>query len=139
MAYLTTEDLKVFLDEREIAALKRDFENDQTDKLAVGIDYATNYITDRLGTRYDMATELAKTGADRSTTLLEVMSHIAIWKMAATYPTVQLDGKRHAFYQEAMENLTRIEKGKLLAGLPVESATVGQPVWGVSTDSELIY
>ena len=139
MAYLTTEDLKVFLDEREIAALKRDFEADEVDKLAVGITYATNYITDRLGTRYDMTTELAKIGTARSTTLLEVITHIAIWKMAATYPTVQLDGKRHAFYQEAMDNLTRIEKGQLLAGLPVESASTGQPTWGVSTNSEVIY
>lgn len=134
MSYLTTEDLKTFLDERELEAIRRNYEQDGTDKLPVGIGYAENYLKDRIGTRYDMAVEYAKTGADRSTTLLEILSHIAIWKLAASFPTIQLEGKRHYNYEQALSDITKILKGELLTTLPtVTTSTNGAVVWG-STD-----
>lgn len=139
MAYLTSDDLNTFLDEREQAAIKRDYEVDGTDKMPIGINYALNYVKDRLGSRYDMAAEYAKTGSNRNTTLLEILAHIAIWKLAATFPTVQLDGKRHYNYEEALKNLALAEKGQLLNSLPVLSAESGVPAWGVSESTEIIY
>lgn len=140
MAYLTPDDLRTFLDEREIAALKRDYEVDGTDKMPIGIDYALNYVRDRIGARYDMTAEYAKTGEARSSTLLEIIAHIAIWKLAATFPTVQLDGKRHYNYEEALRDLARIESGKLLSTLPlIENTTVGEVVHGTSTNFDVIY
>lgn len=140
MSYLTSHDLKTFLDEREIAAIKRDYEVDGTDKLPVGINYAENYVKDRIGKRYDMAAEYAKTGSDRSTTLLEILAHIAIWKLAATFPTVQLDGKRHYNYEEAMKNLAKVESGQLLTELPtITGTTSGDIVFGTSTNTDVIY
>ncbi len=146
--YVTTEDLKTFLDEREIAALKRDYETDEVDKLESGLNYAINYVKDRLSPYYDMETELAKTPTivenvptdPRSTTLMEIISHIAIWKLAITFPTVQLDGKRDYNYKEAMSNLDLISKGKLLATLPpLASGTTTGIVYGHGTENELIY
>lgn len=137
MAYLTIDDLKVFLDQNEINALKRATETDQVDKLPTGIQYAENYVSDRIGTRYDMAVEYAKTGTARSTTLLEILAHIAIWKLAATFPTVQLDGKRHYNYEQALSDLTKIEKGQLLAGLPAKDTAVGVPSYGTATDLDV--
>ena len=139
MAYLTSEDFNQFLDERELATIKRDYELDGIDKLPVGINYAMNYVADRLGNRYNMATEYAKTGTNRNTTLLEILAHIAIWKLTATFPTIQLDGKRHYFYEEALKNLSRAERGQLLTGLPLKDAEAGTAVWGTSTETETIY
>lgn len=140
MSYLTSDDLKTFLDEREIAAVKRDYEVDGADKLPVGINYAENYVKDRIGKRYDMAAEFAKTGSERSTTLLEILAHIAIWKLAATFPTVQLDGKRHYNYEEAMKNLAKVESGQLLTELPkITGTTAGEVVFGISTNTDVIY
>lgn len=138
MAYITTDDLKTFLDEREIAALKRDYETDGEDKLPDGITYALNYVADRIGNRYDMSAEYAKTGTARSTTLIEAIAHIAIWKMAATFPTVQLDGKRHYNYEDALKTITKIERGEMLTNLPTKTgATIPGVVHGVASPTEL--
>lgn len=139
MSYLTSDDLKTFLDERELATIKRDYETDGIDKLPVGISYAENFVSDRLGNRYDMATEYAKTGIDRNSTLLEILAHIAIWKLTSTFPTVQLDGKRHYFYEEALKNLTLAERGGLLTGLPIKDETGKAVIWGYVQGSEVIY
>jgi hypothetical protein len=141
MAYLTSDDLKTFLDDKELAAIKRDYEKDNTDKLPIGISYAENYVKDRLAHRYNIAAEYAKTGADRSTTLIEVLAHIAIWKLCATFPTVQLDGKRHYNYEKALEDLNTIAKGSLLSTLPALTVETqaGAVVYGQSTETDLIY
>lgn len=138
--YLTTDDLRTFLDEREIAALKRDYEVDGGDKLPTGITYAQNYVRDRIGARYDLAAEYALTGSNRSTTLMEIIAHIAIWKLAAVFPTIQLDGKRHYNYEEAKRDLERIAAGKLQVTIPlIENTTVGEVVHGTSTNFDVIY
>jgi hypothetical protein len=140
MSYLTSDDLKGFLDEREITAIKRDYETDHVDKMSAGIQYAENYVSDRLSHRFDMPAEYAKTGGQRSTTLLEIIAHIAIWKLAATFPTVQLDGKRHYFYEQALTDLDKIATGKLSTTLPVLSTTAGGPVvYGSSIDTDINY
>lgn len=142
MAYLTQDDLMGVLDERELAAIKRDYETDNIDKLPIGITYAENYVKDRIGSRYDMATEYAKTGEDRSTTLLGIISAIAIWKLAVSFPTIQLDGKRHYEYEQALKDLTDITKGTLLYEVLAQPATPideGLPVWGSNTNDEIIY
>lgn len=142
MAYLTTEDLKTFLDQQEIEALRRDYEDDGTDKLPSAISYAQNYVRDRLAQMYDIHSELGKTGSGRNSTLQEIIAHIAIWKLCATFPTVQLDGKRHYHYQEALSQLAEIEKGKLLAAYlphwPSEPRR-GDAVWGTNTSLDLIF
>lgn len=140
MAYLTSDDLKTFLDESEIKAIKRNYETDTIDKLPIGISYAEAYVKDRIGNRYDMAVEYAKTGASRNTTLLEILAHIAIWKLCATFPTVQLDGKRHYNYEQALNDLKRVEKGELLSSLPlVSGSTVGEVVYGTNTEFDVNY
>jgi hypothetical protein len=139
MSYLTADDLKAFLDEREIATIKRDYEADGLDKMPVGIAYAENYVQDRLANRYDMQAEYAKTGTDRNSTLLEILAHIAIWKLTSTFPTVQLDGKRHYFYEEALKNLTLAEKGNLLTSLPIKYNDGKAVIWGYVQGSETIY
>lgn len=141
MSYITKDDLKAFLDEREIAALKRDYEKDEVDKTETGIGYAMNYVKDRLAV-FDVDTEYLKTGEDRSTTLMEIICHIAIWKLAATFPMVQLDGKRHAFYESALEDLKKVAKGEIvidsLALKAVDSPIPSSVVWGVSDATENI-
>lgn len=140
MSYITTIDLSAFLDEREMAALKRDYERDQVDKMAAGIAYAMNYVRDRLSV-FDIDAEFVKTSTARSTTLIEIITHIAIWKLAATFPMVQLDGKRHAFYEGALEDLKRIAKGEIIiADLPLKDSDI-QPSaaqWGYTTETENI-
>lgn len=140
MSYITTEDLKAFLDEREMAALKRDYETDQVDKTQQGVAYAMTYVQDRLAA-FDLVDEYAKEGEERSTTLVEIIVHIAIWKLTATFPMVQLDGKRHVFYQEALDNLKRIAKGEMVIGsLSLrDPGSIPAPIrWGVSTETENI-
>jgi hypothetical protein len=139
--YLTTEDLNTFLDEREIAAIKRDYEADQVDKIPVGISYAENYVKDRLCSRYNMEIEYGKPLGEKSSTLMEIIAHLAIWKLAATFPTVQLDGKRHFNYQTALDNLELIAKGKLLTSLPtLRPEQMGNAaIYGQSTETDVIY
>jgi hypothetical protein len=139
--YLTTADLNTFLDDREIAAIKRDYEADGVDKTPIGINYAESFVNDRLSSRYDMDIELSKALGDRSSTLMEIIAHIAIWKLAATFPTVQLDGKRHYNYQTALDNLALISNGKLLTSLPpLRSGEAGNAaIYGQSTETEVIY
>ena len=139
MSYITTNDLNLFLDEREIAALKRDKETDGTDKIPVGISYAENYVKDRLSNRYDIGAEYAKTGDKRNTTLLEVLAHIAIWKLCATFPTVQLDNKRHYNYEQALNDLKQIAKGDLCTNLPINDPTASTPIFGTSTNFDVNY
>lgn len=141
MPYITTEDLKAFLDEREIAAIKRDYEIDGTDKMPVGITYAENYVKDRLGSRFNMPSEYSKTGTNRSSTLLEIIAHLAIWKLTSTFPTVQLDGKRHYFYEQALKRLDDIATGKLEIGLPelAVPSTAGDVVYGHNDNLEILY
>lgn len=142
MSYLTPTDLKAFLDEAEFRALRRESETDGVDKLPSGINYAENYVKDRLSSRYNVQNEFDKTGTDRSTTLLEVVGHIAIWKLCATYPTVQIDGKRHYFYEQALETLDKIAKGLInIDSLQIANSTTpsGVSVNGYSPETELNY
>lgn len=138
MSYITENDLKTFLDEREINALKRDDEKDEVNKIDTGISYALSYVKERLAA-FDVDQEYNKTGEERSKTLMEIIIHIAIWKLAATFPFVQIDGKRHAFYEEAMENLKRIAKGEIIIGTLRSKAVVvnqSEAYWGVSEQTE---
>ena len=139
MTYLTTEDMAAFLDEREIAALKRDYEADGTDKLPIGISYAENYVKDRLAFKYDLATEYGKIEANRSTTLLEILAHIAIWKLCATFPTVQLDGKRHYNYEQALKDLDKIARGELGSTIPLKATAKEAIQWGTTNQTDVIY
>lgn len=139
MAYLLTTDLKGFLDERELAALKRDYEADGTDKLLIGITYAENYVADRLGAIFSISAEYAKSGTARSTTLLEILAHIAIWKVAATFPTITLEGKRFYFYETALKDLDKIARGELAVNLSPLTETPSVIRWGESTETEIIY
>jgi len=143
MAYLTIQDLATFLDENEIQALQRDTENDGENKIPSGISYAENYVKDRISHVYDMATEYAKTGDNRSTTLLEILAHLAIWKLAASFPLVQIDGKRHYNYEQALADLKDIAAGRLLSEhlpkLSDETENAGTIRSGNSSENELIY
>lgn len=142
MAYITTDDLKQYLDQDEIAALRRDYEDDGVDKMPSAITAAENFVADKLAQMYDIRSELGKTGTSRNTTLLGIIAHIAIWNLCATFPTVQIDSKRHYHYEEALKLLEEIEKGKLLAAYlpqwPSEPRR-GNVVWGSNTQFDQIY
>jgi hypothetical protein len=140
MAYVTTDDLKQYLDQQEIEALRRDYEDDGIDKLPQAITYAENYVADRLAQMYDIRSELAKAGTSRNTTLQGIIAHIAIWNLCASFPTVQLDGKRHYHYDQALAMLAEIEKGKLLAAyLPAwpQEPRRGEVVWGSNENIDI--
>jgi hypothetical protein len=142
--YLTIDDLKTFLDENEILALQREYEADGIEKIPQGIEFAEQYVRDRLNSIYNMDAELSKTGNSRSKTLLEIIAHIAIWKLAIVYPTVQVDSKRNYNYEDAMKNIDLIAKGQLLTNLPAiaDSGTDQKPGgirYGFSTETEIIY
>ena len=141
MSYLTETDLRQFLGQNELAALKRDYENDGVDKLPISIRYAEDYVAARLRSSFDIETELQKTELDRSTTLLEILAHIAIWKLAATFPTVEIDGKRHYFYEMALEQLKDIEAAKILLELPEisEEIKIDTIRYGTNTDLDIKY
>lgn len=138
--YITTDDLKAFLDEGELAAIRRDYEMDGVDKLHSGIEYAEGYVHDRLALIYDINSELGKTGSSRNKTLQEIIIHISIWKLCVTFPTVQLDGKRHYMYEQAMKHIDEIEKGKLLASYLPQWPTKprrSEVVWGSNKNFDL--
>lgn len=140
MAYTTTADFKILLDEHETEAIRRDYEKDGVDKLKLGMAYAETYVSDRLGQRYDMATEYVKTGADRNLILIDLICKVAIWQLCQVFPTVRLDGKRDVAYQSAMADLKEAQKGNLLHDLPtIETpSTTGLPQYGAD-DNAIIY
>jgi len=81
------------------------------------INYACNLVKDRLGHVYDITAEFAKTSDLRSSTLVDVIADIAVWKLCKPFPMVQTDGKKYTLFQDALKRLDDIEKGKLTAGL----------------------
>jgi len=140
MSYTATTDFKVLLDEHETEAIRRDYEKDGVDKLKLGIEYAEKYVSDRLGQKYDMATEYAKTGTARHLILIDIICKIAIWQLCQVFPTVRLDGKRDVAFQTAMTDLKEAQKGNMLYDLPtIETpSTTGLPQYGAD-DNAIIY
>ncbi len=109
--YITETDLLQYLDEQDLSA------TGQSSNIIPAINYACNLVKDRIGHVYDITAEFALTGANRSSTLVDLIADIAVWKLCKPFPMVQTDGKKHTLFQDALKRLDDIEKGKLTAGL----------------------
>lgn len=140
--YITSDDLKAILTEDEIITLQRKDETDEQDKTSLALNTSENYIRDSLGSKYDIDKELARTGANRKQTLVNIALHIAVWELCQAFPFVTLDDKRHYNFETAKADLERIRQGKLLTTLDnyIDEETVGGlPQSGISDNNELTY
>ena len=123
MAYITKDDLKNFLYSEDIEQLDRS--DELSNFIEAGIGFAESYLKDRIGNIFDLDTEFQKSGDERSNTLIEVISHIAIWKLCLSSPLVDTEGKKHFNYEWALEQIKLIEQGKLLTNLPRKTDSDG--------------
>jgi len=141
MAYITETDIRLYLTEAQISTIKRANETSPIDHLANAMRSAEGYVKDRLSYKYDIEAEYAKTGSDRNPTLLEVLARIAVRKALMAFDMVDRNGNREADYEEAKEQLERIEKGAMLSDvLPKNTPDSSKTIqWGYTEKLDPIY
>jgi hypothetical protein len=127
MAYITENDIKNFLYSQDVAELDRSDEG-IANFIGTAISYAENYVRDRAGSMYDLDVEFQKSGDERKTTLIEIIAHLAIWKLCLVSPLVDAEGKKHYNYEWALDQLKLIERGSLLTDLPLYTDDAGDDV-----------
>jgi phage gp36-like protein len=125
--YIAETDLLNHLDANDIAVLRRaaDTPADQNAILNAAIMYACNFVRDRISHAYDLTAEFARAGDTRSTTLVDIVCDIAVWKLSKAFITVTSDGKKYTLYTDALKRLDDIERGRLTAGLTRLTETNG--------------
>jgi len=138
MAYIDETDLKQYITQAQLKRMNRP--DDATDYIVKAITEAKNYIKRRLNYKYDMDTELAKTGENRDETLMRIMSMLAIYNLTIPFELHDDEGKYYQQYQRALEDITNIENGTLLGDMLTFRDTEKQQIlYGTANDSELEY
>ena len=110
MSYVTETDLDRFLTSDQKTTLERSGTVIDTE-----LEAAESYVNERLNYKYDMITEFAKTGSDRSTTLIEIIAIIAIYKLSIPFDMLDQEGKFYEQYTRVLDMLMQIERGDLLS------------------------
>ena len=134
--YINETDLLQHLDTDDLTA------TGETSSIDSSITYACNLVKDRLGHVYDIVAEYSKTADARSSTLVDVIADIAVWKLCKPFPMVQTDGKKDTLFQDELKRLDDIEKGKLTAGLTRLTDDNGGSktiTWGIQENFDLKY
>lgn len=142
--YITETDLLNSLEASDIDDARRTAEmgGDPNKAVNEAITYAVNYVSQRIGHIYDTASEFAKVGTARSSTMVDIVCDIAIWKLFKPFITVTEDGKQYKNYAHALKNIDLIEKGSLTAGLSRsigEEGITGTIEFGVSDNFAIQY
>ena len=86
-------------------------------------------VTDRLGSKYDLDTELAKTGTERNRSLLRWITTLALYIFYARIPDEEVPERVIKDYDDTNKLLERIQDGKLGCALErLTSETTGKIV-----------
>lgn len=132
MAFISKTDLIRYIDEIQIDQL-----TDSNDTIVTeAISDAEERITERISQRIDTAAEFAKTGADRSRSLMNHTINIAIYYLFNRLYTDVLPEGRVNGMQTAEAWLEDVSKGNITVNLTKvdEAAQSGWPVrWGSYT------
>lgn len=141
MAYITEADLRLYLTQAQRTTIKRAQESDPVDFLAAAMRSAEHYVDDRLSYKYNMQSEFDKSGSSRNATLADIVCKIAVRKAVMAFDMLDRGGSRELDYEEAMEQLDKIEKGYMLSDKlpknePDSSTTIR---WGKTDETELKY
>ncbi len=136
MAFLTLEDLTISdAEQTRLTTI-------QADVFTESFATAEAYLIDRLIHMYDMTAELSKTGPDRRTTLVKIGIKLATFEAYKVAPQINVPQIVDFSYQEAMQELNKIEKGGLLTNLTPqedESQQIGVVRHGTTGNFETTY
>lgn len=132
MPYLTATDLNSSLYPEIQTAIARG----QTTTIEIHINEALAYVQSKLSVRYDMITELQKSGTARNNLLLKFIKDIAIYYIYDQAETIP--EKRVKLYDDAVEFINDVVRGKaVLAGVPIAIAEDSSNIGGtISFGSE---
>ena len=86
---------------------------------------AAGMIKEKLGGRYDVEPELAKTGTQRNEALRIWMLALACYFLYARIPDDQIPERIVKDYDDAMSDLDKIASGKIRTSLPEKTAEDG--------------
>jgi hypothetical protein len=144
MAYITEDDMREYLTESQLTTVKRASETGSIDYLDQAITKSIALVKDHLNYKYDMTTELAKTGSDRNESLMDIIAKIVMKRLTVPFDMLDRDGKIQGEYEEAMEMISKIEKGYFLSDvLPTYDSTEDDEEqtirYGTNDDYNIIY
>lgn len=117
MAFIAKTDIEKAIKADMLAAL---LDSDDT-VVTAAIDEAEAKVQNYLSGRFDMETELAKTGTDRHQLLVVYTGDIAIYNIWRYVDPMQIPARRVAAYEEAMEWLKAAMSGEASTTLTPES------------------
>ena len=140
MAYISETDLNLYVTEDQLERFKRIDESTGIDYLTKAIEESENYVKRRLNYKYDMDTELAKTGSDRDQTLIRIICVIALYNLSIPFELHDEAGKYYEQYQRALDDVMKMENGTLLSDvLTFRDEDNQQILYGKSDNTELKY
>lgn len=116
--YITTDDFDTAIYPEVRRAISRNSQIFMDDKINIALSIAQS----KLALKYDMATELEKTGNQRNHLLLGIIKDIAIYYLYETQETVP--DHRAKRYDDAIDFLNDFKTGKsVLVGVPMATIT----------------
>jgi phage gp36-like protein len=122
--YVNKEEVMTHLYEEQIVSISGGDEEKLTVALNVAISEARGYLT----ARYDIDRELEKTGGDRNDLLVLWIKDIAVWhfvNVCNVNTSLELRAKR---YDDAISQLTKIQKGNFDIALPARVDEEGRKI-----------
>lgn len=108
MTFLVDSDFSSFVSSDMLTAITTDqpVKMDECEKMAKG--YINGYMT----SRFDIAAELAKTGADRNDTLIRWMLSLSVYFLFNSLPDTEIPDRITKNYDDACKEITEVSSGK---------------------------
>jgi hypothetical protein len=122
MIFLTINDFKLKLSTDILAQITGNDAsiNDDAENHAIGL------INDAFSAKFDIATELAKTGSDRHANLLRWLLNLTVYFIYERIPDKQVPERVVKNYNDTIDEIVLIERGKRSTTLtPVVNETTG--------------
>lgn len=137
--YAHGEDLRRYLTQQQFDNIIR-VEDSSEDYAIQALEDAESYVKERLNYKYDMETELAKTGSERNRTLIKIIARLAIYDLSLAMDLLDEEGKYYQMKEEAKEDLSKIEMGTLLSDyLTFQNEDKQTILYGTDNSSDLKY
>ena len=138
MAYISKTDLQEYLTEHQLDVVQRGDETGNVDYITAAINKTISYMRSRLAYKFDMTTELAKTGAARNDTLIDIMCQLTVKRLLVPFDLY--DDGRDSDYMEANKKLDKIEAGDLLFDeLPALDTVRQRVIYGTNENLDVTY
>ena len=129
MAYITKTDLELSIEQALLEAL--DFSTDES-VITTACNQAIGQLTSYLSTKYNIATELAKT-TGRDEMLLMIAKDLAIYHVWTYVDPSSIPGARRERYTAAIDYLKGAQKGEVVINIGAAAVTYSPIAGGSNT------